>query len=58
MVRFIGHILYYTADILNQGVCRMVQIKYVRGHVEVYSPEGKFLFSADSMREVNEILEE
>ena len=36
----------------------MVQIKYVRGHVEVYSPEGKFLFSADTMREVNEILEE
>ena len=36
----------------------MVQIKYVRGHVEVYSPEGKFLFSADNMQEVNEILEE
>ena len=36
----------------------MVQIKFIRGHVEVYSPEGKFLFSADSMWEVNEILEE
>ncbi len=36
----------------------MVQIKYVRGHVEVYSPEGEFLFSADNMREVHEILEE
>lgn len=58
MVRFIGHHLQYTTDILKQGVCSMVQIRYVRGHVEVYSPEGEFLFSADNMREVNEILEE
>ena len=58
MVRFTGHIMHYTSDILKQGVCSMVQIKYVRGHMEVYSPEGEFLFSADSMREVHEILEE
>lgn len=36
----------------------MYQIRYVRGHVEVYTTEGSFLFSADNMREVHEILEE
>ena len=36
----------------------MYQIRYVRGHVEVYNAEGHFLFSADNMREVNEMLEE
>ena len=25
-----------------------VELRYVRGHVEVYSPEGQFLFSADT----------
>lgn len=36
----------------------MYQIRYVRGHVEVYSAEGMFLFSADNMREAEEMLEE
>ncbi len=28
-----------------------VEICYVRGHVEVYDADGKFLFSADNERE-------
>ena len=36
----------------------MYQIRYVRGHVEVYNTEGMFLFSADNMREANEMMEE
>ena len=35
-----------------------VELRYVRGHVEVYSPEGQFLFSADTagaaMRELRD----
>lgn len=27
------------------------QFKYVGGHVEVYSEQGEFLFSADTMQE-------
>ncbi len=27
------------------------QIKYVGGHVEVYAPNGEFLFSADTVAE-------
>lgn len=27
------------------------KFKYVNGHVEVYSPQGKFLFSADTESE-------
>ena len=36
----------------------MFQFKNVRGHIEVYNANGEFLFSADNMREVNEMLEE
>ena len=28
-----------------------VELRYVRGHVEVFSPEGRFLFSADTAGE-------
>lgn len=34
------------------------RVEYVRGHVEVYSARGEFLFSADTMAEANEMLEE
>ena len=34
------------------------EIRYVRGHVEVYAPSGRFLFSADSKEEAFELLEE
>ena len=36
----------------------MYSIRYVRGHIEVYSTDGAFLFSADSMREVEDMLED
>lgn len=36
----------------------MYRVHYVRGHIEVYSVNGCFLFSADSMREVDEMMEE
>lgn len=36
----------------------MYQFRYIRGHVEVFDAAGEFLFSADNMREANEMLEE
>ncbi len=35
-----------------------VIIRDVRGHIEVYSLEGSFLFSADSRHEAMRMLEE
>ena len=35
-----------------------LEIRYVYGHVEVYTREGEFLFSADTEREAREELEE
>lgn len=35
-----------------------VKVRYVRGHVEVYDQFGAFLFSADSIGEALEELEE
>lgn len=35
-----------------------VEFRYVRGHVEVFSREGQFLFSADNLREAREELED
>lgn len=37
------------------------RMEYVRGHIEVYSARGEFLFSvfsADTMAEADEMLEE
>ncbi len=36
----------------------MYRICYVRGHIEVYTNDGNFLFSADNMHEVDELLGE
>jgi len=36
----------------------MYSIRYVRGHIQVFDANGKFLFSADSEREVREELRE
>lgn len=36
----------------------MYTMKYVRGHIQVYDMNGKFLFSADSEREAREELED
>ncbi|MEA4965675.1 MAG: hypothetical protein VB055_07630 [Oscillospiraceae bacterium] len=33
-------------------------VKNISGHREVYGPDGAFLFSADSDREVRETMEE
>ena len=33
------------------------ELRWVRGHVEVYGADGRFLFSADSEREAREDLE-
>lgn len=33
-------------------------VKYVKGHMEVYGEDGRFLFSADSDREIRETLKE
>lgn len=35
----------------------MYSMCYVRGHVQVYDRNGKFLFSADNEREAREELE-
>lgn len=34
----------------------MYSIRYVYGHIQVYDHQGKFLFSADTEREVREEL--
>ena len=34
------------------------RMEYVRGHIEVFSARGEFLFSADTMAEADEMLEE
>lgn len=36
----------------------MYTICYVRDHVEVFDLAGSFLFSADTMREARELMEE
>ncbi len=36
----------------------MFTIRYVRGHLQVFDLNGKFLFSADSEKEVREELME
>ena len=36
----------------------MYSMRYVHGHVQVYDPNGKFLFSADNGREARMELEE
>ena len=35
-----------------------ITMRYVRGHVEVYTTEGQFLFSADTEAEAAAMLEE
>ena len=61
-VRFIVQMLRYTEIIQDQtgkGAGSMEhRIVWVRGHVEVYDPSGRFCFSADSEREAREELAE
>ena len=57
-VLFIGQHIGYYMDNKSEGVLFMYSIRYVRGHIEVYGIDGTFWFSADSMREVEDQLEE
>lgn len=36
----------------------MYNIHYVHGHIEVFDQYGTFVFSADTMQEVRELMEE
>ena len=49
---------YNTARNQKERLMAMYQIKYVRGHIQVYDNRGNFLFSADSEREAREELME
>ena len=41
--------MLYPERIQNRGGIPVeYEIRHVRGHVEVFSPEGNFLFSADT----------
>ena len=45
--------------LLSKGkVTVMFTTRFVQGHIQVYDAAGKFLFSADSIREVQEELRE
>ena len=61
-VRFIVQMHGYTKiiqDRTGKGAQYMEhRIVWVRGHVEVYDPSGRFCFSADSEREAREELAE
>ena len=52
-----GQLICYTDHSKEKEVILM-EIRYVYGHVEVYTREGEFLFSADTEREAREELEE
>ena len=57
-----GHYACYTM-VTNQKTERlmamaMVEIRNVRGHIQVYDRNGNFLFSADNEREAREELAE
>lgn len=55
-----GLLIAYTKAIKQKEEFLMeVEIRHIRGHVEVFSWEGKFLFSADTEYEARmELLED
>ena len=58
-MRFIGlNVFYYIARKQKERLTAMYQMKYVRGHIQVYDNHGNFLFSADNEREAREELME
>lgn len=69
-VRIMGRLFFYNEDNKRRqpqtgwlsgkkGIPMEVEIRHVRGHVEVYSEAGEFLFSADTVYEARmELLEE
>ena len=60
-IQFIGHCLCYTpvrTKKTEEGTgMKDVELRYVGGHVEVYTEAGAFLFSADTLREAMEELD-
>ena len=47
----------YTGGSKAKGVPDMrYEMRFVRGHVEVYDKDGRFVFSADNEREAEEEL--
>ena len=48
--------IYTVVRNQKERLMTMYQIKYVRGHIQVYDNRGNFLFSADSEREAREEL--
>lgn len=42
----------------HRDVLCMYRICYIRGHVEVFDADGRFLFSADTVGEAREMLED
>ena len=50
--------MFYNIAIKQERKMAMFQIIHTRGHLQVYDHNGKFLFSADSEREVREELRE
>ena len=47
----------YTGGSKAKGVPDMrYEMRFVRGHVEVYDKDGRFVFSADNEREAEEDL--
>ena len=50
--------MLYDVAIKCERKMVMFQIVQVRGHVQVYNNEGKFLFSADTEREAREEMKE
>lgn len=51
--------MIYCPQINRKGNCVMeITMRYVRGHVEVYTTAGQFLFAADTEAEAAAMLEE
>ena len=58
-VRFIVPVFCYSNHTKTKGALNMeYTIRQVRDHVEVYTREGRFLFSADTMSEARQELRE
>ena len=48
--------MYYMVKDKTERLMTMYDMRYVRGHIQVYDIQGNFLFSADSEREAREEL--
>jgi hypothetical protein len=51
-------VFYTVVRKQKERLMTMYQMKYVRGHIQVYDNRGNFLFSADNEREAREELME